>query len=38
MDFATQKHRKYAEIWYSNNVKVDVLLVQAVLLQLSSNC
>ena len=27
-DFATQKHRKYAETRYSNNVKVDVLLDQ----------
>ena len=35
--FATKKHRKYEEIRYSNNVKVDVLLDQDVLLQLSSN-
>ena len=35
--FATKKHRKYEEIRYSNNVKVDVLLDQAVLLQSSSN-
>ena len=30
MDFATQKHRKYAEIWYSNNVRVVEPLVLAV--------
>lgn len=31
-DFATQKHRKYAETRYSNNVRVAVPLDQAVLL------
>lgn len=36
-DFAIQKHRKYAETRYSNNVRVVEQLVLAVLLQLSSN-
>ena len=36
-DFSHKKHRKYVEKRYSDNVKVDVLLDQAVLLLSSSN-